>query len=338
MRATLWPRVTKSGRLQVALGEFELIRRYFARPVVSRQDVSLGIGDDCALLLVPAGYELAASIDTLVAGVHFAPGVRPRDLGYKVLAVNLSDLAAMGAEPAWATLALTLPGADEEWLAEFAAGLFQLAERHGVQLVGGDTTRGPLSVTVQIHGFVPAGQALRRSGARAGDRVYVSGELGAAALALRRRQAAADDCAAAIIARLDRPQARILEGRALRGIATAAIDVSDGLAADLGHILEASGVGATIHLEDLPMCQAVAAQVATDGDWSLPLGGGEDYELCFTVPPDREAELLETWRRFDCGCRCIGICEDMPGLRYALGADGLYVTAEPGYQHFADPA
>jgi thiamine-monophosphate kinase len=324
---------------RVALGEFDLIRRYFARPVVSRKDVRLGIGDDCALLAAPGDLELAATIDTLVAGVHFGVDTHPRDLGYKTMAVNLSDLAAMGAEPAWAMLALTLPTADGEWLAEFAAGLFRLAEEHDVQLVGGDTTRGPLTITMQVQGFVPPGQALRRSGARPGDLVYVSGDLGAAALALRWRQGAAEPPdAAALMERLDRPRPRILEGRALRGIATAAIDVSDGVAADLGHILQASGVGATVCVEDLPMCEAVAAQVELDGNWDLPLSGGEDYELCFTVPPEREADLQDVWRRFACGCRRIGVCEEAPGLRYALASGDLYVTAARGYQHFSGEA
>ena len=272
----------------VRMNEFDLIRTHFAALGAARTDVELGVGDDCALLAVPAGQRLAVSIDTLVCGTHFLPDCDPEALGYKSLAVGLSDLAAMGAEPAWATLALTLPpelvAEHPDWIAAFARGLGALAQHHGVRLVGGDTTRGPLSVTLQVHGLVPEGAAIRRAGARPGDLIYVSGTLGDAGLALRQILAGAP-VEPGLRERLDRPTPRVALGMALRGIATAMIDVSDGLAADLGHILDASGVGAELRLQSLPLSPSVAAVVAADGDWSLPLASGDDYELCFCIPP-----------------------------------------------------
>ncbi len=238
------------------MSEFDLIRDYFTDVGARRTDVDLGVGDDCALLEVPAGQQLAISIDTLAAGTHFLPDCDPESLGHKSLAVGLSDLAAMGAEPAWATLALTLPDHDPGWIAAFSRGFAALAGAHGVSLVGGDTTRGPLSVTVQVHGLVPAGRAIRRSGAAPGDRVYVSGTLGDAGLALR-RILSGEPVDPVARARLERPTPRVALGLALRGVASAMIDVSDGLAADLGHILAASGVGAEIDLTALPLSAAV---------------------------------------------------------------------------------
>ncbi|MFO1352685.1 MAG: thiamine-phosphate kinase, partial [Gammaproteobacteria bacterium] len=234
----------------MAASEFDLIERYFARQAVMRPDVPLGIGDDCALLAAPPGRLLAVSIDMLVAGVHFFADADPEGIGHKALAVNLSDLAAAGAEPAWVTLALALPAPDDAWLARFCAGFFGLAARHGVQLVGGDTTRGPLTIAVQAHGFVDPAQALRRDGARVGDAVFVTGTPGDAGLALaaaRNEVAIADlDQRRYLDARLQRPTPRLRQGRDLAGLASAAIDVSDGLAQDLSHILKRSGVGARL--------------------------------------------------------------------------------------------
>jgi thiamine-monophosphate kinase len=248
----------------MALTEFNLIERYFTRPAAAPDpDVILGIGDDAALVRVPTGMELAVATDTLVEGVHFPPQTAPETIGHKALAVNLSDMAAMGAEPRWATLALTLPQADEDWLTAFSSGFLALAAAEGVQLIGGDTTRGPLSITVQILGLLPSGSALRRSGACAGDLVYVTGTLGDAGLALRMLQHAHGSAAVAapLAQRLNQPQPRTQEGLALRGIASAAIDISDGLCADLGHILAASGVGAHINLAALPLSADVAAYI-----------------------------------------------------------------------------
>lgn len=315
------------------VSEFELIERIFAPLGVHRDDVVLGIGDDCALLQPSPGQLLAVSIDTLVAGVHFSPDDDPRSLGHKALAVNLSDLAASAAEPAWATLAMTLPGVDAgrlDWLSAFADGFAGLARRYDLALVGGDTTRGPLSITVQVHGFVPAEQALRRDGARAGEGIYLSGPVGDARLALLVKGGRKVDPvhAEAVAARLHRPEPRVELGRRLRGLASAAIDVSDGLVADLGHILERSGVGATIHLDELPLSAAVSAYLGETDDWALPLAGGDDYELCFTAPDARQAALRGL------GCQQIGRLESEPGIR-CLRPDGSPLNlSTAGYDHF----
>ena len=240
----------------MACGEFSLIARYFDRVRSSRLDVELGIGDDCALLNIPEKQTLAISTDTLVAGNHFLPDIDPADLAYKALAVNLSDLAAMGADPAWLTLALTLPDVDEAWLESFSDSLFDLLNYYDMQLIGGDTTRGPLSMTLGIHGFVPMGRALTRSGAKPGDWIYVTGTPGdsAAGLAIlqNRLQVADAKDADYLIKRHLRPSPRILQGQALRDLANSAIDLSDGLISDLGHIVKASDCGARIDLALLP--------------------------------------------------------------------------------------
>lgn len=335
------------------MSEFALIRTHFARLGVERGDVVLGVGDDCALLRVPPDQELAVSIDTLVAGVHFLADVDPEALGHKCLAVGLSDLAAMGAEPAWATLALTLPAEDPAWLGAFAAGFDALARAHGVALVGGDTTRGPLSITVQVHGLVPAGRAIRRSGARPGDLVCVSGTLGDAGLALR-GLLAGEPVAAFLRARLERPTPRLALGLALRGRATAMIDISDGLLADLGHILEESGarsgalgpqsLGAEIRLADLPLSPPLRAHLdGTPYDWALPLASGDDYELCFTLPPDQLASLAALSRRLDCPLTPIGHILAGTGGGAETGLicrcpdGGTWTPPRTGFNHFPDP-
>ena len=309
------------------LSEFELIRRYFQACGPGRGDVLLGVGDDCALLEVPPGQVLAVSLDTLVEGVHFRRGVDPESLGHKALAVNLSDLAAMGAEPAWATLGLTLPTPDEAWLAGFSRGFCRLASGHRLQLVGGDVTRGPLSCTVEVHGFVPPGLALRRDAARPGDTVYVSGTLGDAGLALLDAGAGPE-----AIRRLDRPEPRVAEGLALRGVARCAIDLSDGLAADLGHVCEASGVAATVHLDRLPLSPAVADHVARTGDWTLPLASGDDYELCVTAPAAQRATLAERLPSLT----PIGEVSEGRGVRFLRAGGGVLEPLRKGYDHFAD--
>jgi len=299
--------------------------------------VVLGVGDDCALLRPLDDNLLAVTMDTLVEGVHFPLETDPEDLGHKALAVNLSDLAAMGAEPAWVTLALTLPKAEPAWLVAFARGFARLARRYGVQLVGGDTTRGPLSVTVQAHGFVEEGTALTRGGARPGDLVYVTGTLGDAGLALLALQGQVRLATAereAVLERLNRPRPRVEAGRALRGIATSCIDISDGLAADLGHILEASGVGAMLYVAQLPISAVLSAHLEKSGGYSLPLSAGDDYELCFTVPAGRQAEAEAALADCGCPCRWVGMIEERHGLR-CLDPDGT--VAEParsGWDHF----
>lgn len=326
--------------------EFDLIRRFFSGRGALRDDVAIGIGDDGAVLRVEHDVELVLSVDTLVSGVHFPPSTDARSIGHKALAVNLSDMAAMAADPAWATLALTLPRVDETWLQEFADGFFDLAQRFNVQLVGGDLTRGPLAVTVQLHGFVPRGEALRRDTARSGDLVYVTGTLGDAALALELLPHP-DGCREAfgyLRARLDRPEPRVAQAMALRNLASAAIDVSDGLAADLGHILEASGVGATLYVDRLPRSHAFRSCTAETGSarpevpsWEdLALAGGDDYELCFTIPAARTPELARLTQLDAGGCTCIGVIEASPGLRCVTQDGALWQPGREGYDHFRE--
>lgn len=317
------------------LGEFDLIHRYFERSIEQRQDVIVGIGDDGAVVRVPPGVELVLTSDTLVAGVHFSEDIPPEDLGYKALAVNLSDLAAMGARPAWAMMALTLPQAEEAWLAAFAHGFFELAQRFSVALIGGDLTRGPLSITVQMHGFVPEGRALRRSGAQAGHYIYVTGTLGDAALALTSRLIELTDTYRPyLLGRLYRPSPRISEGLILRAIASSAIDISDGLIADLGHILEMSHVGAVLEVDRLPLSTALQKIKDKKYGWELALTGGDDYELCFTLPPEHRAVLESKRSDFACTVSCIGRIEAERGLR-CIEHDGTpYIPQGAGYRHF----
>ena len=303
-----------------------------------RSDVALSIGDDCALLAPAAGELLAITVDTLVSGVHFFADTDPERLGHKTLAVNLSDLAAMGAAPAWATLALTLPAVDHAWLDGFCRGLITLADAFEVQLVGGDTTRGPLTITLQAHGFVPADTALRRDGAQPGDRIFVTGTPGDAGLALailagKIKTIDTAHCSY-LQQRLERPSPRIAQGLALRGLASAAIDISDGLAQDLMHILERSGVGATVFVEQLPCSQALAGCLTGDAAFAAILAGGDDYELCFTVPHtnrDRAVDAAQTW---NCRCTEIGIIEADTGLRCQRSNGSLYPLQRLGYDHF----
>jgi thiamine-monophosphate kinase len=310
--------------------EFEIIRRYFTRQQPQRDDVIAGIGDDAALLQVPSGSELVVCMDTLVAGVHFPESTPAAAIGHKALAVNLSDLAAMGAIPAWATLSLTLPDSDPAWLEDFSQGFFRLADRYGVQLVGGDTTRGPLSVTVQAHGFVPTGKALLRQGARPGDRIYVTGTLGDAGLALQ----LGDQADPALRERLDYPEPRAAAGQLLRDYASAAIDISDGLLADLGHLLEADDTGASIDIDALPRSAIFTVTTQPDLFYALPLSAGDDYELCVTVPPQscEEMELALSSQTID--CTAIGVIEQQTGVRCRRANGDMYQAAVEGYQHF----
>jgi thiamine-monophosphate kinase len=278
----------------MALSEFDLIRRYFTH---SARGVTLGVGDDAALVRVGRGAELAVSADMLVEGRHFLKGADPALLGHKTLAVNLSDMAAMGARPRWATLAISLPKVDEAWLGGFSRGFMALARRHSVALIGGDTTRGPLTLSVQIMGEVPPGKALRRDGAKVGDDVWVSGYLGEAAMALemigsRGWRGLSRDDRRTLEERLHAPTPRVALGLALRGVAHSAIDVSDGLLADLGHICERSGVSATIEWEAIPAIPLVRAHAQTDRGARGLLAGGDDYELCFTASPRRRAAVM----------------------------------------------
>ncbi len=318
------------------LSEFDLIKEFFSDQTAGRDDVVLGVGDDCALLRPPAGMELAVTSDTLVAGVHFQHDVDPETLGYKSLAVNLSDLAAMGAKPAWVALALTMPHADQDWLKAFIRGFSSLASMHEVALVGGDTTSGPLSITITAHGFVGPGTALRRSGARAGDSIYVTGTLGDAALALLSRQGIYSSEAGMLELeqRLDRPQPRLRTGLSLVGIASSAIDISDGLISDLGHICEQSGVGARIELAKIPVSTGVEEYLRHGGSWDTVIAGGDDYELCFTVPPENIAMLEEARGKLDCAVAQVGEIVSEAGIS-CITADGAVLdNPGSGYQHF----
>lgn len=313
-------------------GEFALIDRIRAR-VAARSDVVLGIGDDAALLQVPPGKLLAVATDTLNIDVHFPGDTGAADLGWKSLAVNLSDLAAMGAQPAWTTLSLSLPHAEESWVDAFLDGFLGLAALHDVALVGGDTTRGPLSISATVHGFVDAAAALRRDGARAGDDVWVSGTLGeaAAALAQWRAGGAADP---GLRARLDRPTPRIGAGLALAGVAHAAIDLSDGLLADLGHVCFASGVAAEVALDALPASPSLSERFDAGARIALQATGGDDYELCFTAAPAQREAIAGIAVRCDVPLTRIGRIVAGSGVR-ALRADGSEWHPErSGYVHF----
>jgi len=318
---------------RMAVGEFDLIAKYFARPV---RHAVLGGGDDCALLAPTPGMQWAVSTDALVEGRHFLSTVPPDALGHKSLAVNLSDLAACGARPVAFTLALTLPRVDEAFLAGFAAGLYALADAHGIELVGGDTTAGPLNIGITVMGEVPPGQALRRGGAKAGDELWVSGRLGDARLALEvfRGQVALGGEAFEDVRRaMERPQPRVALGLALRGIASAAIDLSDGLVGDLGHVLRASAVGATLRLAELPHGPHVAACTESRRRTCL-LAGGDDYELLFAAPAAAHARVRDAGVRAGTAVTCIGTLDAAPGLRVVDATGAPVVLTERAFDHF----
>jgi len=323
------------------VAEFDLIALIRERTAQSRGDVVVGIGDDAALLKPPAGQQLVACADTLVAGVHFPYDAAPEDIGWKSLAVNLSDLAAMGAHPAWAMLALTLPRADVHFVERFADGFAELARKHDVALVGGDTTQGPLSITVSAFGFVPEGQALLRSGARVGDVVFVTGTLGDAAAALGIRESgignreSGKQTRAELLRQLNRPQPRVSAGLALRDTASACIDVSDGLLADLGHICQASEVGAEIEADFLPISQSLRQAFAPERYRDFALSGGDDYELCFTASEADARRIVEVFSRLDCGVTRIGRIVAEPGVHVRDTNGNLLEPPRRGWQHFA---
>ncbi len=326
--------------------EFDLIARIRAR-AAPRDDVVLGIGDDAALLQVPAGQQLVVAMDTLNAGVHFPEGTAPADIGWKALAVNLSDLAAMGALPAWCTLSLSLPQAEAAFVDGFMDGFLALAEQHLVALVGGDTTRGPLSVCVTAHGFVEAGIALRRGAARIDDDIWVSGTLGDAAGGLaqweeREKRGQVHFSAKNVpdpflLARLNRPTPRIALGRALRGIAHACIDISDGLLADLGHVCNASGVGAQVDIDALPVSDALCSAFNRQTRRGLQATGGDDYELCFTAAPDARDAIEAASRDVATAVTRIGVMVAKPGVT-ARTSEGAWSAPAAGWVHFGKSA
>lgn len=319
----------------MALGEFDLIRRFFDRATPS---AVLGVGDDAALIAPSPGMQLAVAADTMVEGRHFFAGADPYTLGWKSLAVNLSDMAAMGAVPRWITLCLTLPHADAAWLQGYAAGLFALADRYGVELIGGDTTSGPLAISIQIMGEVEPGRALRRDGARMGDDVWLSGPTGAAALAVQQRLGALSldtGDAAHCAQRLDLPEPRVALGRALIGLATAAIDVSDGLMADLGHIGERSGLSMRLELARLPAPPLSSAALALPAWRSAQLAGGDDYELCFTAPADARERVAAIGRELGLALACVGTVKSGLGVVVVDEQDDPLIVGSKGFDHFA---
>ena len=317
----------------MALGEFELIAKYFSPPV---RRAALGVGDDCALLNLGPGLQLAVSSDMLVEGRHFLSTVAPADLGHKALAVNLSDLAACGAKPIAFSLALALPRAEESFLAGFAKGLLGLAGKHDCELIGGDTTQGPLTICITVFGEVPSGKALLRSGARSGDDIYVSGVLGDARLALecfRGNVALPGELFCTVRRSMERPQPRVALGLALRGIASSAIDVSDGLLGDLGHILERSGVGAAIDIDAVPR-SAVLQGLEQGLQREYTLAGGDDYELVFTAPPALAREVATAAGHAGTPLTRIGRIESPLGLRLVDGANRAVSDNFASFDHF----
>lgn len=310
--------------------EFDLISRIQSR-ARSRPDVVLGIGDDAALLQVPPGWQLVVTADTLNAGVHFPETTAPTDIGWKALAVNLSDLAAMGASPAWCTLLLSLPNADDAWVDQFLDGFMTLADQHGIALVGGDTTRGPLSISVTAMGLVEAGCALRRDTAQVGDDVWMTGTLGDAALALE-AVLQERDVSMALRKRLDRPMPRVAVGQRISGLVHACIDVSDGVLADLGHVCERSGVGAEIHMADVP-CSIELAAMPAPQRWPLQTSG-DDYELCFTAPRRNRDQIVQALDFTEVSATRIGRIVVGQGVVALDGKGAAWQPPSSGYTHF----
>lgn len=317
------------------LSEFALIKRFFSQQEMNRSDVLLGQGDDCAVVNTTPQTNIAVTTDTMVAGVHFDAHVPPRAIGHKLVAVNLSDLAAMGAEPAWLSLALTLPEVDEAWLESFAAGMYEVAGYYNCQLIGGDTTRGPLTLTLTAQGLLPEGQRLTRHGARPGDWVYVSGFLGdaAAALAVQRGEFEASSfIQGKLEERLCYPTPRVALGQALRNVATSCIDISDGLVADLQHILTRSNVGARLFLHQIPYSECLQG-LALSQRQHFALHGGDDYELCFTVPEEMRGSLDTMLAHSGVRLTCVGQIDRQQGLRFFDEQEEVDIAAT-GYQHF----
>jgi thiamine-monophosphate kinase len=332
--------------------EFEIIKSYFLSRSFQRRDVQLGIGDDCALTTVPEGQQLVTTTDTLIEGVHFPKQTSGRAVAHKALAVNLSDLAAMGAEPAWISLSLSLPAYDETWLRDFSLSLQELTEYYSVQLIGGDTVQGHLSITITAQGFIPQGQALMRSKAKPGDWIYVTGTLGDAGLGLSLVQADDQDIQIDLastpivqapdlhhknylINRLNCPTPRLLAGTTLRRIATSCIDLSDGIKSDLKHILFASQVGATIDVESLPLSEAMLATVGKEAGIRYALTSGDDYELLFTIPEEQKGSLDVAFANCNVPATCIGRINGVPEKLELTAGEETYELPKEGFQHFS---
>ena len=321
----------------MASGEFDLIQRYFQSPT-KRTDVLLGIGDDCAITSIPAGKRLAITTDTLIDGVHFPPRTAPDDIAVKAVAVNLSDLAAIGATPAWLTLALSMPHVDQRWINSFADAFKRMAGRFDAELIGGDTCQGPLSVTVQALGLIDDERSMRRDRAQPGDVIYVSGTLGDAAAGLKilQRSPIVGDDEAWLVNRLNRPEPRVELGVRVAEFCRCAIDISDGLVADLGHVLAASQCGATVYKDRIPLSrQLIAHAGGRDAlDWDLVLAGGDDYELCLVVAPDKDNELMRLSSELVLPLTRIGVIVEQRSLRIVDSSGAEYLVDQSGYQHF----
>ncbi|MEH6625672.1 MAG: thiamine-phosphate kinase [Motiliproteus sp.] len=317
----------------MALSEFSLIERYFAPLCHNGRGVKLGIGDDCAVLEIPAGHQLAVSIDTLVEGTHFLPGTPAAAIAQRTIGACLSDLAAMGAEPAWITLALCLPEANEAWLKAFSNALGDVIKRWDISLVGGDTTRGEqLTISIQVHGWVPQGQALKRSGANTGDHIFVTGTLGDSAAGLDQLQQGHSDNW--LIQRFYQPSPRLSTGIEIRPYASAAIDISDGLLADLGHILQQSGVGAIVDLQALPLSPQLQSLYDAEQAQQWALSGGEDFELCFCIPESALPEFQQQIQQHPVPCSAIGVITAAPGIQLQAADGSLSNTQPQGFRHF----
>jgi len=318
--------------------EFELIKHFFTKQIVKRKDVELGIGDDCAVIAPIENQNIVVTTDTLVAGVHFPFNTCPRAIGHKAVAVNLSDIAAMGAKPSWLSLALTLPDVDEAWLSEFSEGVFELCEFYNVELIGGDTTQGPLSITITAQGLTPKGRYLSRGGAKAGDWLYVTGELGDAALALQQitGKVEIDEQFVEVIKnKLDYPKPRVLAGQTIREYASAAIDLSDGVIADLGHICQASNVGANIVLDALPLSTIMRDCLLVDDAINLALSGGDDYELLFTVSEDNKVGMETALSHAGTQVTCIGQINTSQTISTTLNNKPIPINTA-GFEHFTE--
>lgn len=326
----------------MAIGEFDLIKRYFQQQTQSSDSVQLAIGDDCALVSVPENYQLAITTDTMVENTHFLPSISPEDLAYKAITTNLSDLASMGAQPKWISLALTLPKVNETWLSAFSQSLLNTLQHYNVTLIGGDTTKGTLSVTITAQGFVEKGKALCRHQAKVGDLIYVSGSLGDSAAGLQqilKGKSAVNSDDVFLQQRHLRPTPRIELGRALVCVANAAIDLSDGLISDLGHILARSQCGAEIELSTLPLSSSMLNIYDRIQAELFALSGGEDYELCFTIPPEHQDEFISRLAEFNVACTCIGKITEKSGQfspRFLRNGQPIGVELLSGFDHFKE--
>ena len=321
----------------MVLSEFALIKKYFQNLTDDDSSVQCGIGDDAAVIQIPHNMEIVLSIDTLLEETHFPADTLPSDIAYKALAVNLSDMAAMGAVPKWVLLSISLPESDEVWLEQFASGFLELAKQHSLSLVGGDTSRGPLSITIQIQGLVPTGKALKRNGAQQGDLIYVSGTLGDAGVGLdiiQQKLVIADEYKKFFITCLNRPEISIDAGLHLRDVASSAIDISDGLISDLGHILEASHVGAEIEMEKIPLSEEMQQCIDKMVAWNYALTSGDDYKLCFTAPAEQHDLIINTFEGINIPVSCIGKVAGETGLRCKDPEGTYFEPTGSSYTHF----